>query len=292
MWTLVAAILNFFSRLYPRRHVRTWPFWLLVFAVVAFLGVQAWLWLKPSRVPLSPDQAVAVRQAVSEAVDRFAADGGVLPARAAVVPLRGDPTDEATEFLRAELAERDGWTLLAGSPVKTFLKQVGHTMVDATGADEYLRPGARVGIDVVFHGRVLDVSTTNGISRTSLALAAYDTRRGTTVFSETFVSEYPKVRTAAGRAAIAVSHRGRVFLFSLFALVLPFAAAPLVFVVAERKSNLASATLMGGLAAIDLLLIAFFFYGLSGHAFALCLSLAVCFVYNLFVCEMLARRRV
>ena len=74
--------------------------------------------------------------------------------------------------------------------------------------------------------------------------------------------------------------------------MLPFAAAPLVFVVAERKSNLASATLMGGLAAIDLLLIAFFFYGLSGHAFALCLSLAVCFVYNLFVCEMLARRRV
>ena len=290
MWTILGSLFSAIVRFYPRHRSWFWPFWLVVLAVAGFLGVQAWLWLKPSRVPLLPDQAVAVRQTVSDALDRFAANGGVLPARAAVMHLGGDPTDEATDALRGELEAREGWTLLEGSPVKNFLRQVGRTMVDATSSDEYLRPGNRVGIDVIFRGRLATVSTSNGISRASLELSAYDTRRGAAVFAETFSAEYPKVRTAVGRAAMGLSRRSRLLLFAVLALALPFAAAPVVFRVAEARSNRASAALLAGLAAVDLALVALLFYGLVDYGWTLVFSLFACVAYNLAVCEILARR--
>ena len=284
-----AGHLLFLGRLVSLPLLAARPFRLFGILVAAFLLVQAWLWLRPSPVPLTSDQMKAVHEAVSQAVDA-AALPGVLPAAAAVVHLRGDPTDQATEALRGELAAREGWGAVAGSPAVAFLKSVGKTLYEATSVDEYLRPGARVGIDVVFHGRLLGVSTTNGVSRASLSLSAYDTRRGETLASGVFAGEFPRLRTAVARAAVRTPVRRRIALFAAFVLLLPLLCVPLVRRARAARSNTASAALLAGLTGADLVAGGLLFYGLSGRGLAVILVVLSCIAWNLLLSEILARR--
>ena len=262
-----------------------------VFAItVGFLGYQGYVWLHGTKNTLPPDQAAALRAAVSDAIDSFVEKGGVLPARVAVVHLRNDPDDHATDILREELRAREGWDLLETSPVRAFLGSVATTMVNATSVDECLRPGSRVGIDVVFYGAVGEVSSTNGISRAALDVSAYDTRVSSKVVAGRQEAEYPPVRSAAGKAVIKRPRSLRAWIFAAIALVLPWLAAPVVWKVREAKSNAASAALMAGLLAIDALAGYILFFGLSDRPFGVALALLLCFVYNLVIAEALAHR--
>ena len=287
---LLAGHLLFLGRLVSLPFLAARPFRWFGLVVGLFLLFQVWCWLRPSPVPLTPDQERAVRDAVSQAIGKAAAVEGTLPATAAVVHLHGDPTDQATAAFRAELAGRDGWTAVAGSPAVSFLKSVGKTLYEATSVDEYLRPGARVGIDVVFHGRLLGVSTTNGVSRATLSLSAYDTRRGETVASGSYEGEFPRLRTAVARAAVRTPLRTRIWIFAVFALALPWVCAPLAFRVRRARSNAASAALLAGLTGADLVLGGILFYGLSGRALSVILVVLACIGWNLLVSELLARR--
>ena len=287
---LLAGHLLFIGRLAALPFLAAHPFRLFGGLVGLFLIVQVWLWLRPAPVPLTPDEEKAVRDAAAQAVARAGAEAGALPATAAVVHLHGDPTDQATAAFRAELADKSGWTSVAGSPAAAFLKSVGKTLYEATSVDEYLRPGSRVGIDVVFYGRLAGVSTTNGVSRASLAVSAYDTRAGRTLASGSFEGEFPRLKTAMARAAVRTPLRARVWAFAAFALLLPWACAPLVFRARRARSNTASAALLAGLTGADLILGGLLFYGLGGHALAVILAALACIAWNLAVGEFLARR--
>lgn len=290
MWRIVLAGLRVATALYPRSRAMTRVFWGVVVLLLGFFGYQGYVWFYASKGSLSADQSTAVREAVRSALDDFAAGGGALPARAAVFHLRNDPTDGATAILRRELEDRPEWTLVESSPVKAFLEDIGRTIQDATSVDEYLRPGSRVGIDVVFYGTVRDVSSTNGVSRAELDLTAYDTRIGGKAVSGPRVAEFPKVRTDAGRAMIRRPRPFRAWAFALFALVLPWLAAPVVHRVREARSNTASALLLAGLLCLDALVGAALFFALSERVAAVVAVLLLCLFYNLVVCEALAHR--
>ena len=287
---LLAGHLLFLGRLVSLPLLSAHPFRWFGGLVGIFLLVQVWFWLRPSPVPLTPDQEKAVRDAAAQVVDAAAGAVGTLPATAAVVHLHGDPTDQATMAFRTELVGRKGWTPVAGSPAMAFLKSVGKTLYDATSVDEYLRPGLRVGIDVVFYGTLRGVSTTNGVSRAALAVSAYDTRSGRTVVSDVFEGEFPRLHTAVARAAVRTPLRTRIWIFGVFVLALPLICAPLAFRARRARSNAASAALLSGLVGADLVLGGLLFYGLSGRAFSVILAVLACLVYDWLVSEILARR--
>ena len=290
MWRIVLAGLRVATALYPRSRAMTRVFWGATALLAGFLGYQGYVWLYASKGSLSADQASAVREAVGSALDEFAAKGGGFPARAGIMHLRNDPTDGATRILRHELESRPGWVPVDSSPVKAFLQGIAQTVQDATSADEYLRPGSRVGIDVVFYGTLRDVSTTNGISRAELSLTAYDTRAGRKLVSGVRSAEFPKVSTGLGRSVVRHSRALRIWIFLLFAAALPWIAAPVVHKVREARSNAASALLLAGLLAVDALAGALLFVALSARSVAVSVVLVLCLSYNLLVCEYHAHR--
>lgn len=290
MWGILGSFMRVCALLYPRRRSMLWPFWTVIAIVLSFLGLQAWFWLRPRTVPLSADQAVATRMASALALDRFERSGGALPATAVVAHLSDDPTGAATEALRAEISHRDGWTLAKGSPVKAFLQGIGSSILDAKTAGELFAPGKQIGIDVVFTGRLLSVSTVDGISHAELEVSAWDVRLGTTVFSEKFTEEYPKFSTALRRTAARQPRTARIVVFFLLVLALPWALRGVVERVREQKSNTASAVLMVGLLACDVLFGLVLFYGIDQHAVLAVLGLLILQIYNLAVCEAIAHR--
>jgi len=86
------------------------------------------------------------------------------------------------------------------------------------------------------------------------------------------------------------SRAWRHWFFALFVLLLPFAAAPLVFRTREARSNAASAALLAGLTGADLVCGGLLFRDFFGHA-ALSVGLALlCVCWNLFAAELVARR--
>lgn len=291
MWTaLIGPVARACAAFYPRRRSLLWPLWLVLAVVLAFFALQVWLWLRPRAIPLSSDQIVAARAASALALDRFERGGGALPATAVVARFSDDPSGGATEALRAEIAGRDRWTLAADSPVKAFLRRIGSSLCDAKTAGELLSPGNHVGIDVIFYGRLVSASTLDGVSRVELEVSAYDARRGGEVLSGTFAERYPKVSTALGRRTVRQSRRTRIVVFALLVLALPWALRGVVERVRERKSNLASSVLMVGLFACDVLFGSVLFYGVAGRAILAAVGLLVLLVYNLAVCETIARR--
>jgi len=266
------------------------PFWWFGSFLGLFLLFQIWFWLRPAPIPFTANEASAVREAVRDALVKVEAADGILPATAAVVHFASDPTDEATAILRQELDGRPGWTPVTGSPAVAFLKGLGKTLNEATSVDEYLRPGRRVGIDVLFYGTVRSVASYDGISRATLSVKAYDTRTGKNLFADDVTESYPKVRTAVGRSVVATPRSTRWWIFAAIALVLPWAFAPLTLRVLGRRSNGANAGVLAALVGLDLIAGAILFYGIAGHALAATLVTLGCLVYNVVCLEILSRR--
>ena len=299
MWTVFAIVFLLLSAaMFVLRHAFPIPFlahhcyWWGASFLIVFVLFQLWFWLRPSPIPFSTNEAEAVRSAVEEALARAEKADGFRPATAAVVHFVSDPTDEATEILRRELAARDGWTLVNGSPALSFVKSIAKTVYEATSVDEYLRPGARVGLDVVFYGVLNHVSTEKGVSRASVTLTAYDTRIGLNLFKGDVTGSFPRVRTALGRAVVAKSRSSRIWIFSIVALLLPWVSSPLSLKVLAHKDNGASAAVLGALTLVDVIVGAILFYDVSDHLFRAVCVVAVCVFYNLVACEVLARRHV
>ena len=297
MWTAFGIILlllgayfcflrNAFSLPFLSRH----PFWWFGSVIGLFLLFQVWFWLRPDPVPFTENEAAAVRSAVREALERIEAVEGALPATAAVVHFSSDPTDGATAILRRELSARDGWTPVTGSPAVVFLKRMGKTLNEATSADEYLRPGRRVGIDVLFYGAVKYVGSYGGIGRATLTVRAYDTRSGRNLFADDVSASYPKVRTVVGRVVVARRRSTRWWIFGAVVLLLPWALAPFFLGVLSRRSNGANAGVLASLVGLDLLAGSFLFYGIASRALAAAGVVLLCAGYNLFCCEVLSRR--
>ncbi len=299
MWTvfgivllLLGAYFCFLRNAFALPFVSGHPLWWFGSILGLFLLAQIWFWLRPAPVPLAANEVTAVREAIRGALEKTESVDGVLPATAAVVHFASDPTDEATGVLRSELAARDGWKPVTGSPAVAFLKSLGKTLNEATSVDEYLRPGRRVGIDVVFYGTVRSVATYEGISRATLSVKAYDTRTGKTLFADDVTESYPKVRTAVGRAVVAKSRYSRRWIFAGIVLLLPWVFAPLSLPVLGRRSNGSNAGVLASLVGLDLIAGAVLFYGISSHALAAAGVVLACVFYDLVCCEILSRRSV
>ena len=297
MWTVFSIFLLLlsvaffvFRRAFPIPWFARYCYWWGGGFLFLFLAVQLFFWLRPAPVPLSPNEAGAVRDALASAIERAERSGVSVPATAAVVHFSSDPTDEATEALRGELAARAGWTPVSGSPAVAFLKGVAKALYEATSVDEYLLPGRRVGIDVVFYGTLRGVSSSNGVGRALLSVSAYDTRSGRTVFSDEFAGEYPRVRTAVGRAVVAKPRSARWWIFAIFAILLPWILAPLSARVLSLRSNAANAGVLAALVALDLLAGALLFYDIGSRSLAAAGVALLCVAYDLVCCEFISRR--
>ena len=297
MWSIFGIFLLLLSvALFVLRHAFPIPwfarhcYWWGGGFLFLFLAIQLWFWLAPRPTPYTANEAEAVRAAVVETIEKAEKAGVARPATVAVVHLVSDPTDEATAILRRELAAREGWTAVSGSPAVAFLKGLAKSLYEATSVDEYLLPGRRVGIDVLFYGTVRGVATIDGMSRAVVSLTVYDTRTGKEVLSEEVAGTYPRVHTAVGRAVVATSRTSRGWIFGAIVVLLPWIASPLLLRVLTRRTNGASAGALAGLVALDAVAGLVLFYGIGGRIGIAALVLLACVVYDLVCCEILSRR--
>ena len=297
MWPIFGIFLLLLSvALFVLRHAFPIPwfarhcYWWGGGFLFLFLAIQLWFWLAPRPTPYTANEAEAVRAAVVETIEKAEKAGVARPATVAVVHLVSDPTDEATAILRGELAAREGWTVVSGSPAVAFLKGLAKSLYEATSVDEYLLPGRRVGIDVLFYGTVRGVATIDGMSRAVVSLTVYDTRTGKEVLSEEVAATYPRVHTAVGRAVVAKSRSTRAWIFGIVVALLPWVTVPLTKRLLERRENGASAIALSGLVVCDILLGLFLFYGVSGHMLAAALVTLGCLAYNVLCLEILSRK--
>lgn len=278
---LVAALLRRRRRLALRLYVVCA---ILLVAVIG--GLVVFNRARPRRFPMSADQAAAAAAAAEAALDAFEKGGGLVPATISVTGLSGDQTGEATAAFRRAIEGRSGLTLLDGAkkPDKGKLERIGRSVADAVGL------GGRPAGDVVFSGRLVSATTTDGISSVVVDVSGYDARLKRDVVSGTFIGRYPVVSTALGRSVLNCPRLYRVWVFIATALFLPWLAAPLVRKVRRMKSNAASAVLMAGLFAADALLCSVLFFAISRRLFLFSATMLFFLFYNLAVCEGISRR--
>jgi hypothetical protein len=257
-------------------------------AVVLFLLWQAWVFERPRPRAYSVAEVRAIETAVRRSTDLLA-EVTPGPTRFAVAHFRDDDRDLVTEGFRDALAGRDGWTVVQGSPVNAFLRDVGRAVSEATSLDEVVHAGRRVGIDVVVSGRLLAVGSTNDTGTAAIRVGAYDTRPGAWILRDTVAAEWrPGV---AQRVSMVFGRLGwflRLVLWLAFTGLLPWVTPFVTRWALARKSNAASALAVGGYTMADMaVLVLFFGPSVSGGAgwLAFFVALAACGAYNFIACE-------
>ncbi len=269
------------------------PVRLLLSVILLFMLWQAWVFLRPRPRVYTAPEVQAVAEACRLAAGRLLLTNAA-PARFAVAHFRGDSGDLVTETLRGALAARPGWTVAAGSPINQFLKDVSRAVGEATSLDEILHAGRRVDLDVLVAGRVLSVTQTNQTGHAMIRVHAYDTRTGTWLLRDTIAAEWsPSLLESLALRIGGWRWRTRFLIWLLVVLALPWLTLFGTRWALARRSNLASALLLGG-------------YTLAGLVLGVCLRLftaaggvswprfflffILCGAYNFWTCERIAGR--
>lgn len=259
--------------------------------LAAFFAWQTFMFLRPRPRVFAPDEVQALSAAAKSAADRLAPEIGP-QARIGVAHLGNDPLDTATTVLKTALTDRPGWRIEEHSIFQKFLTDVGRAVSQATSLEEIVRAGQKVDLDVIVAGKVVDVATTDGTTRASLELTAYDTRKGAVALRDTFTAEWrPTVLTRLARTFEGVGPLWRFVIWLGAVLALPWLTRTATVAAAGRKSNLASFLLVLVYTVLGLLLAALMtgFQLLGGGQWLRFFgALIFCAGYSFWACERIA----
>ncbi len=269
------------------------PVRLLLGATLIFMLWQAWVFVRPRPRVYTAAEVNAVMAACQQAAARMALTNAA-PARFAVAHFRDDPNDFVTESMREALAARPGWSVVAGSPINRFLEDVSRAIGEATSLDEIVHAGRRVELDVIVAGRVLAVEGTNDTARAVLRIYAYDTRPGVWLLRDTVSAEWsPTVMEKLSLRMAALRWRSRFLIWLIPVLALPWLTLFGTRWALTRRSNLASALLLGGYTIAGLVLgVALRLFASAGGVSwpRFFLFFVICGAYNFWTCERIAER--
>jgi hypothetical protein len=262
--------------------------------LVAFVVWQVWVFSRPRPRVYSESERRAVLAAVETAFAPVVERIGERPTRFGVARFVGDSGDQVTQITREFIASRKNWTALDESPIQRFLADVARSVLNATGLDEVVNAGRRVGIDVVVAGETLKVEQTDVGATAALKLHVFDARAGETLVSGTFERDWrPGPAARAAMRMRGMSGWTRLVLWLAFVGLLPWVSAAATHKAVGKKSNLASFLLVFGHTVLGLALaMAFWSFDLDClfGAVKLLAALSICGGYSYWACERIAAR--
>lgn len=267
--------------------------WILI-AVILFLIWQAWVFIRPKPRNYSVAEVNAIAAACRQTTKLLAQTNNI-PTRFAVAHFRDDPGDHVTEAMREAIGKHPGWSVAEGSPINQFLKDIKHTVSEATSFDELIHAGRRVKLDAIVTGRLLAVEATNNTASATLRLAVYDTRNGSWMLRDTITANWsPTPLERVSLRFSSLSWGARFLIWLLPMLALPWITPGVTRRALEKSSNIASAVLIGFYVIISLVLgvgLRLFQSGAGGIVWWRFFLFFILYgVYALFACETIAKR--
>ena len=271
----------------------------IVPAIIVSTPLMLWWWLGPEKPSCDSARQLAARSAIARAAERIRAERGEIR-RAAVFHLANDPSDYVTLSLRARLME-GGLLDLDGTPpsekIRNLLNLRNAGVFDVDKAMEY---GKSNGLDAVITGTLDEFETVKGKAVLKGQLKFVRVAKGDVVdipFSDNAsgggsAAEIAKVVAGTGEPP-SLSLTTRILLLSLSIFLLPILAFPFLKMAMGRNSNVAAATALIILLAIDGFIISAAL-GTSGTFCGLAVFLivfAAAFGYDLFMLSYAQLRR-
>ena len=268
-------------------------------AILVATPLMLWWWLGPEKPSCDSARQLAARSAIAQVADRIRAERGDIR-RAAVLHLANDPSDYVTLSLRSRLAE-GGLLDLDGTPpsekIRNLLNLRNEGLFDVEKAIEY---GKSHGLDAVLIGILDEFETVKGKAVLRGQLKFVRIAKGDVVdipFSDNAsgggsAAEIAKVVAGTGEPP-SLSLTTRILLLSLSIFLLPILAFPFLKMAMGRNSNVAAATALIILLAIDGFIISAAL-GTSGTFCGLAVFLivfAAAFGYDLFMLSYAQLRR-
>ena len=266
----------------------------IVPAILVATPLMLWWWLGPEKPSCDSSRRLAAKTAIAQAAERIRAERGEIR-RAAVLHLVNDPTDFVTLSLRERLME-GGLLDLDGTPpsekIRNVLNLRNEGLFDVEKAFAY---GRDHGLDAVIIGTLDEFETVKGkaILKGQLKFVrvakddVVDIPLSDAASGGGVAAEVKKAMEdgLSGKEAPTMSLTTRIFLMVLCIAILPVLAFPVLKRVMGRNSNVAAATVLVVLLAIDGFVISAFL-GTSGTYCGLAvflISLAAAFGFDLFM---------
>ena len=268
-------------------------------AILVATPLMLWWWLGPEKPSCDSARQLAARSAIAQVAERIRAERGDVR-RAAVLHLANDPSDYVTLSLRSRLAE-GGLLDLDGTPpsekIRNLLNLRNEGLFDVEKAIEY---GKSHGLDAVLTGALDEFETVKDKAVLKGQLKFVRISKGDVVdipFSDAAsgggsVAEIAKVVAGSGESP-SLSLTTRILLLSLSIFLLPILAFPFLRMAMSKDSNVAAATALIILLAIDGFIISAAL-GTSGTFCGLAVFLiiyAAAFGYDLFMLSYAQLRR-
>ena len=271
-------------------------------AILVATPLMLWWWLGPEKPSCDSARQLAARSAIAQVAERIRTERGDIR-RAAVLHIANDPSDYVTLSLRSRLAE-GGLLDLDGTPpsekIRNLLNLRNEGQFDVEKAIEY---GKGHGLDAVVTGVLDEFETVKGKAVLKGQLKFVRISKGDVVdipFSDDAsgggsAAEIAKAVAsgAAGEETASLSLTTRILLLSLSIFLLPILAFPFLKMAMSKDSNVAAATALVILLAIDGFIISAAL-GTSGTFCGLSVFLivfAAAFGYDLFMLSYAQLRR-
>ena len=271
-------------------------------AILVATPLMLWWWLGPEKPSCDSARQLAARSAIAQVAERIRTERGDIR-RAAVLHIANDPSDYVTLSLRSRLAE-GGLLDLDGTPpsekIRNLLNLRNEGQFDVEKAIEY---GKSHGLDAVIIGVLDEFETVKGKAVLKGQLKFVRISKGDVVdipFSDDAsgggsAAEIAKAVAsgAAGEETASLSLTTRILLLSLSIFLLPILAFPFLKMAMSKDSNVAAATALVILLAIDGFIISAAL-GTSGTFCGLSVFLivfAAAFGYDLFMLSYAQLRR-
>ena len=205
------------------------------------------------------------------------------PVALGVAHLLNDPSNYFTDSLKGKLAGVANFTLQQGSVAQRFLADVMEAVQEATSFEELAFAANNVELQSMVCGRVEEVNETDGIGYAVLGYHIYDIAAGEWILHERIEAD-SRVEKGAW-----LKRHWKVLAALLLIGLIPWLSFQLLEKVVERNSNAASAALIAGLVAVDLLLL--WWAGLFGAKVAVpVVGVVLAVGYNLWACDFMAKK--
>jgi hypothetical protein len=270
-----------------------WPARLFSFVFLLFVCWQFYIFFRESPRSFTHAETRAAQRVAAMIVAELQhkVEG---PTRFGVAHFSGDHYEVVTDSVRAGLSVQPAWSIEEGSIIVRFLEDIARAIGRATSVEEIIQAGQKVELDIIVAGRLVRAETVNDTGIVEVETHIYDVRSGEWLVRSSFTGTWEV--GAAERATHRISEVRPFWRFVgwlLFVLMLPWATAFATHYALERRSNIASFTVITGYTvvgmAVALLLIGF---SLTGGLSWLSFLIAFLFTagYNYWACEKIAER--
>ncbi len=175
----------------------------------------------------------------------------------AVLELAGDRQGNVTKLLREKIAASGEFRVLEEPFLGKLLREFGGQGISVTRLEDAVAAARRIGVDLVLFGEIPEYDVKERTGTLKLELRVAERATGQAIFAQTFAEEMggSLILSSYWRARIADSSKGRrIFVWIVFALLLPLLTIPLIRRLISEESNILNLATLLGYTIVDMLL--------------------------------------